>query len=224
MQSLLALALSVLPASRPELGEFPPEARERGVAATVKVVCPADGAWGSGVIVARGGPHTYVLTAHHVVAGGRTAEVRVAPAAGGPKAEVTHRAEVLARSPEADLALLRMPAGDGLPAPLAIARGEARPSSAVSVGWEKGDRPSAREEAVTGKVRIRRPGQAGSVSCWETTRKPAAGRSGGPLLDETGRLIGLASGHDGAAGYYVHAEEIHAFLRQNGLRWIADDR
>jgi hypothetical protein len=35
-------------------------------------------------------------------------------------------------------------------------------------------------------------------------------------------VIGVASGHDGTRGYYVHADEVHAFLRENGLRWLAD--
>jgi hypothetical protein len=42
-------------------------------------------------------------------------------------------------------------------------------------------------------------------------------------VDEAGRVIGLASGHDGETGYYVHADEIHTFLRTHGLKWIVEE-
>jgi hypothetical protein len=38
-----------------------------------------------------------------------------------------------------------------------------------------------------------------------------------------GRVIGLASGHDGKAGYYVHVEEIRRLLRTNGLGWLYEE-
>ena len=76
---------------------------------------------------------------------------------------------------------------------------------------------------MKGPVQIHRPGEASAVKCWEAARPPAHGRSGGPLLDKHGRLVGLASGHDGKAGYYVHIDEIHAFLRANALRWLTED-
>jgi hypothetical protein len=42
------------------------------------------------------------------------------------------------------------------------------------------------------------------------------------LLDSNGRVIGLASGHDAAAGYYVHSDEIHRFLKRNALGWLCE--
>jgi hypothetical protein len=132
-------------------------------------------------------------------------------------------AEVLARSTEMDLAVLRVPATEGLPAPLKLAAKGTKPKAVMSFGWEKGDAPSGLEESLKGKVRLRKPGDTTAVACWEIVRKPAAGRSGGPLVDETGQVVGMASGHDGTTGYYVHADEVHAFLRLNGLSWLAEE-
>ena len=39
------------------------------------------------------------------------------------------------------------------------------------------------------------------------------------MLDQQGRLIGLASGVSGGKGYYIHLEEIRAFLQQQKLPW-----
>jgi S1-C subfamily serine protease len=196
-------------------GEVPKDARERARSATVRVTLAAGDEGASGVLVSRGGPHAHALTAAHVVGDAKAVDVRV----GGK----TLKAEVLTRSADADLAVLRLPNADGLPAPVRVAAAGARPKAVASVGWEKGDAPSVLDERLKGKVRLRRPGELGIVTCWEVERKPAAGRSGGPLLDETGAVVGLAIGHDGKTGYYVHADEVHAFLRQNGLRWLTED-
>jgi hypothetical protein len=214
MHRLFTLTLTALTAPL-AAADFPKDARDRGQAATVKVTS-ADGKEGSGVLVGRGGPHTYALTASHVVATAKAADVRV----GSGK---TFKAEVLARSTDADLAVLRFPTAEGVPAPVQVAPVGTSPKAVVSVGWDKGDAPSALDETLKGKVRLRRPGESTSVTCWEVERKPAAGRSGGPLLGETGVVVGVAIGHDGATGYYVHADEVHVFLRQNGLKWLTDD-
>jgi hypothetical protein len=84
----------------------------------------------------------------------------------------------------------------------------------------RGDAPSVLDETVNRKASVRRSEDRAAVWCWETKRKQEVGRSGGPLLDGDGRVIGLASGHDGKHGYYVHAEEIHRLLKRNGLGWL----
>jgi S1-C subfamily serine protease len=193
----------------------PPDARTRGTAATVKVESAADGQTGSGAVIAVEGPHGYVLTAAHVVASAKAVQVRTA-------AGKSATAEVLAKDAVTDLAVLRLPAV-GLPDPVRLVKPGTTPKATVSVGWEKGDAPTALDEAITRKVHLRKPGADAAVWCWQAERKQVAGRSGGPLLDETGAVVGVASGHDGAAGYYVHADEVHTFLRRNGLKWLAGD-
>jgi hypothetical protein len=211
------LAALALPAD-----DFSQALRERAAAATVKVVSAADDSNGSGVIVRRRGPHVYILTAHHIVARASKVEIHVRPAKGG-KAAVYRSAEVLARCAEADLAVVRLASTDAFPQPLPICppgRGPVKRSfTALSVGWASGDAPTALVETVRGKVLLRRPGQKKGSWTWEAERRPARGRSGGPLI-EADRVIGLASGHDGKAGYYTHAEEIHRFLQRNALGWL----
>jgi S1-C subfamily serine protease len=214
VQHTAVFGLAALLVAQPA-GEVPKDARERVRSATVKVTLAAGDEGASGVLVSRGGPHAHALTAAHVVGDAKTVDVRV----GGK----TFKAEVLARSADADLAVLRLSNAEGLPAPVRVAPAGTKPKVVASAGWEKGDAPSVLDERLKGKVRLRRPGEQGSVTCWEVERKPAAGRSGGPLLDETGAVVGLAIGHDGTTGYYVHADEVHVFLRQNGLRWLTED-
>lgn len=201
--------------------DFPAAAKDRGVAATVKVVNAADATEGSGVLVRRSTPHVYVLTAAHVVRKAKAVEVRVAV---GGKVRVYKNAEVVAESASADLAVLRIGTRDELPVLPISPAGSKLPAQpvAVGVGWEKGDAPTTITETVLGKVRLRRPGEATATACWEVEKKLIPKRSGGPLVDAAGSVVGVASGHDGTTGYYVHAEEIHEFLRRNGLKWLAE--
>lgn len=217
---LVAAGIAGIAAVAGIAADVPQDVQHRGVAATVKVVNAAENTEGSGVVVKRSPPHVYVLTAAHVVRGVKTAEVQVA--AGG-KVKTYKGAEVLASSGPADLAVLRIGTRDELPAlPLTAGKSPAKPGAAVGIGWDKGDVPTAAAESVFGRVRIRRPGETAATACWEVERPLVPRRSGGPLVDAAGAVIGVASGHDGNKGYYVHADEVHAFLRANGLRWLAE--
>ncbi|HEV3385572.1 MAG TPA: serine protease [Gemmata sp.] len=210
---IIALLTSITPFL---MAEVPEDIRDRGKAATVKVTSDADNQNGSGVAIAQGGAHTYFLTACHIVPTAKKVEVKVS---GGK----TYTAEVFVRSPESDLAILRLPTSEGLPVPIKLAAMGIKPKNLLSIGWEKGDAPNCLDESFKGKVRLKKPGETNAVLCWEVERKPAAGRSGGPLLDESGLVLGVASGHDGKTGYYVHIDEIHAFLRLSGLRWLTEE-
>ncbi|MDY3552157.1 serine protease [Gemmata sp. JC717] len=201
-------------------GPFPAAARERGVSATVKVTSAADDKTGSGVVIRRTKTQAFVLTAAHVVEKAKVVEVQVAGTKDKPG--TTLKAEVLERGAAADLAVLRLTA-DGVPEAVPLAPVGGKPKLVLSVGWEKGAAPGALDEVLKGQVRLRKPGAANVVTCFETVRKQAEGRSGGPLLDECGRVIGVATGHDGKTGYYVHADEVRSFLKANALGWIIEE-
>ena len=44
-----------------------------------------------------------------------------------------------------------------------------------------------------------------------------SGRSGGPLLDADGRLIGVCSGTQEGMNYYTHPDEIRGALQRHRL-------
>ena len=192
------------------------DVRDKGKAATVKVTSEADRQFGSGVIIAQSNSQTYVLTAEHLVPTAKKVEVKLASGK-------TVTAEVLERSPEKDLAVLRILGTEGFPKPVKLAAERVKPKSVISFGWEKGDAPTSLNESLRDKVSLKKPGATNTVMCWEIERKPAAGRSGGALVNESGLVVGLATGHDGTSGYYVHSDEIHTFLRQNGLKWLTEE-
>ena len=226
----LALAFLVLAPGAIETidsPDFPKAAQEAAVTATVRVTNAASGAEGSGAVIGRGGPFVYVLTADHVVQGADRVGVATFSARSYPRPEaVAAAAEVLARSAEADLAVLRLPAPDPPPGCLRVCPPALVPGGgdfpALGVGCP-GGAPTCVADVVRAKRRVRRPGAEGVAAYWETEGRVAKGRSGGPLLDRRGYLIGVAGGTNADRGYYSHPEEIHAFLRRNGLKWLYDD-
>jgi S1-C subfamily serine protease len=226
MQAATLWLALLLAADSPTADDFPASARKAAIAATVRVAIPETGGLGSGVVVRRSGPHVYILTAAHVVGKARQTEVHVPQPGKAGKPRAYRGALVLAASASGDVAILRLPASAGLPEPVPLApaaAGAKVPALALSVGWATGDAPTALSEVVRRKVLITRPGETTSVWCWETRRRQARGRSGGPLLSPAGRVIGLASGHDGEWGYYTHLEEIQRFLKRNGLGWLYEE-
>jgi hypothetical protein len=209
--------------------DFPRDAQVRAVTATVRVFNAAKEVGGSGALIGRNGPLVYVLTANHVVDGAKRLEVSTFTADSYPRAAAVYRAaEVIAQSAEADLAVLRLTTRDELPGSVLVCPPARLPEGkefvALSAGCDRRPAPDCALEDVKGKRRVRRPGAARGVLCWETARAPAMGRSGGPLLDVRGYLIGVDSGAGDGKGYYTHAEEIHTFLRRNGLEWLYEEK
>src|SRR3954469_16457631 len=96
--------------------DFPEGLQTSAVTATVRVVNAAKGGNGTGVVIGRGGPFVYVLTAGHVVDGARALEVHTFSADAYPRAAKVYRAaEVVARERRADLALIRVSTRDAPP-------------------------------------------------------------------------------------------------------------
>jgi len=219
--------LLMIPALVTGAADFPDALQRSAAAATVRVVNGAGKAVGSGTIVKKSGPFVYILTANHVVDGEERPVIVTFPAGATAESDDhTYRsAKVIARTKQGDLALIRLAAGDGWPEPLPVCPPELVPRETafpvLSVGCAEGAKgPSCWADRVRGKKRVRKKGQKEAAYFWEVTKKPVSGRSGGPLVDRRGYLLGVCSGSNGDLGYYCHIDEVHAFLRTNGFRWL----
>jgi S1-C subfamily serine protease len=225
---LTCLLLSVRAEIKPiDAPDFPPSTQVAAVTATVRIVNPQGPSEGSGVLVGRGGPFVYVLTAQHVVAGARQVEVQTFSERSYPRPEKSYRAaEVLAIDAGADLAVVRLATRDPLPGAVKICPPRLVPAgtdwAVLSVGCS-GGAPTCVADKVQAKRRVRRPGVDAVALFWETNKESARGRSGGPLLDRRGLLLGISSGRAEGKAYFSHVDEVHAFLRRNALNWLAEE-
>jgi hypothetical protein len=84
--------------------------------------------------------------------------------------------------------------------------------------------PTLLKEAVLDVVRAKKPGDAKACIYFRTEQKSGIGRSGGPLVDSRGQLLGICSGNDKGRGFFCHLEDIHQFLTANGLRALIEER
>jgi len=127
---------------------------------------------------------------------------------------------VIARAREPDLALVRIPTRDLMPGNLAALRPASmapmeKDFAALSCGVQAGQPPNCSVETVLGKKLIRKPGGAMS-HIWEINREPASGRSGGPLIDKRGSVIGILSGrNDGKGLLHPPSTRFTRFLKGN---------
>jgi S1-C subfamily serine protease len=229
MIALMLLCQCTAQAKTADSADFPRALQESALVATVRVTNPFLDKDGSGVLIHHRGPYAYVLTAAHLVRKERFVDVTTFSVKSYPKAEKTYRgAEVLARDPRADLAVLRLATREAPPGLLPLGPRSAAPAGkdfpVLGVGCERNGPPTPLLDVVKAARVVRKPGEGGKTLCWETATGQPGGRSGGPLLDRQGRLIGLASGVSNGKGYYVHLEEIHAFLRRNALEWLAEEK
>ena len=218
---LASIFLAQLPTI--EADNFSPAVQREALLATVRIINQRTNKLASGVVLRRSGPVVYILTAAHAVDGAEHLEVHLLSTKSFPKAASIHPAvAVLARSKDKqpDLALLRMVGYDGESDGLKIAplvRLPDKDFKALSVGCGIEHAPQLQLETVQDKVQTKRPGSLRSATYFRTKLQPKIGRSGGPLLDVQGRILGICSGTQEGRGYYCHLEEIHQFLHTNGL-------
>jgi len=223
---LLLLALGQ--SGQVESKDFPADVQAAALRATVRVVNVTRNREASAVIVKQEGAGVYFLTAGHVAQAGDKLEIHTFTKDSYPKpADVYKSAEVLAADKEHDVAVLRLVTRDAMPGVLPLCPPAKAPDDknfpALSAGCNSGKPPTCQVETVRGKKKVQRPGDKEPTLAWEVAAAPAKGRSGGPLLDKRGLVLGVASGANDGQGYYVHAEEIYRFLKRNGLERLSEE-
>lgn len=183
---------------------------------------------GSGVVVAPG----KVLTNAHVVELTRT-EPNIVLGIIPPEGTKSYGGRVIAYSPGNDLALVAYDASANLPVATFFAGAATDGQQVTAIGY-----PGSVDRAQGMNLQdIIHPMSAvrttGTVSTGRATKQfdtilhtapLASGNSGGPLVDECGRVLGINSfgsvsdGNDAEYGFAVSDREIASFLRQAGVQ------
>jgi S1-C subfamily serine protease len=203
--------------------DFSKARQEAALLATVQIVNRSRDVDGSGVIVGKKGPFVYILTAHHIASKSKDLEVRTFSLASYPNPQRVYRsAVVLAETSDfRDLALIRLTTNDPMPGSLSLCPGRLVPREkgfqALTVGCSEGKAPTCLVDSVAGMKLVRREDADKALPFWEVDRRHRQGRSGGPIVDKAGYLLGVCSGTNRDKTYFCHTEEIRAFLKENGL-------
>jgi hypothetical protein len=207
--------------------DFSKARQQSAVASTVRIRNGARNAEGSGIILGRKGPFVYILTAQHVIADAKRIEISTFTSASYPKPQRVYReARVIAEASDVrDLALIRLTTDDEMPGSLSLCPARLVPRGkdfkALSVGCSEGKAPTCLVDEVAGKKVVRRQTTDKGATLWEVNRKHLEGRSGGPIVDTRGYLLGVCSGTSREKTWFCHAEEMRAFLRANGLEALS---
>lgn len=157
---------------------------------SIQVRTATQGAEGSGSIIS---PDGYVLTNHHVVAGGESGEIQVSLNDGS-----RHPATLVASDPATDVAVIKIDDAKDLPY---LEFGD---SSALRVGQQvvAVGSPLGLNATVTSGIvsALNRPvrasqggGESSLIDAIQTDAAVNPGNSGGPLVDMEGRLVGMNS-------------------------------
>jgi S1-C subfamily serine protease len=140
---------------------------------------------GSGLIISADG---LVLTNAHVVAGAQTMKITLSDGH-------TAAADLVGSLPDADIAIVRIRGARGLtPADLGSSDDAQVGDPVVAIGnaLDLGGPPSVTEGIISAKDRsVQTPAGATMTDLIQTDAAINPGNSGGPLLDASGRVIGL---------------------------------
>lgn len=218
----IAFAFGQLPTV--DLEGFKPEMQRQALLSTVRVHNKTRNVLGSGVMLERDGTTVFILTAAHVVAGAEELTVDVFSAKSHPQqSQRFNSASVIAcaKDKQPDLAVLRVIGYDGEAKGLKLGSMKESPKQkavrAISVGCAELQAPTVRAETLLDVVRARRGDESKSSLFIRAESAPTIGRSGGPLVDARGQLLGICSGVNQGRGFYCHVDEIERFLNAQGL-------
>jgi putative serine protease PepD len=182
--------VTVVGADPAVLAERPPDSVAgiaSAVLASVVSVTVEEGS-GSGFVISQDG---YILTNNHVVASAGSAEIEVGFFDGS-----TISAEIVGRSPNYDLAVLRVERDDLVPVRLGDSGDVVVGDPVIAIGSPLGLESTVTSGIVSALDRPVTAGGEGDIAFINALQTDAAinpGNSGGPLVDAAGRVIGVNS-------------------------------
>jgi hypothetical protein len=245
MHALLFM-MSALPGQATAEPQFSEALQTKALQSTVRVVHKASNGEGSGVVIRYEDHIAYVLTSAHIIdptlPNGDEIEITFFPR-GKSRADVAPIKTLLdpkSRMPEEDLAVIRLTLKDPPPGVLPLCPKDQAPSLVFRSTPERdgppppnrplgvltvGIGPLGTPEVITDRILVhrflRKTRDSPGFFHWETEKEQAVGRSGGPLVDGNGRVIGICSGTMNQKGYYLSVYEIHKCLLANAWGFLS---
>jgi hypothetical protein len=229
------LLLTALPGQFVNDADFSKKQQQAALEATVRVYHPGTKLYGeskgSGVVVGRKDKFVYVLTAEHNLPPGiegDTVQLSFYTAKSFPNPSKKVENAKAFRFPEVDLAVivaeLAEPCGILRICPpdrvRSIRNPERDPFPVLTLGVGLNEVPVIEVD----RVRHNWAAKPGTQALFfEADREPAEGRSGGPLVDKHGYVIGICNGKRRGKGYYLFVGNIHTALQSPPYRWLYED-
>ncbi len=204
--------------------DFSDKKQVEAVLATVRIWNRTSTNVGSGVILGIETDSVYVLSAAHLAERSDDLAIEVFTKKTYPEAAAKYvDVRIIARDAPQDLLLIEITTRQKMPGVVKLCPVKDLPISttkftALSVGCGDGAAPLCKLANVQGAKEVKRSKDDLPALVWEMTPAPITGRSGGPLFDREGKLIGICSGTSGDKGYFVHPKPILAFLEKYSKR------
>jgi hypothetical protein len=211
---------AVLTAPWVESPDFPREQQEKAYRATLRLRTPGNDL-GTAVRVAwfKDTKKAFYVTAAHVVGNEESVDLEWFDPKNGDVAGTVEGAKVIKTWPEVDLALMLAiePVEPSVIPICPAAKAPAKaPFAVLSLGCQLGS-PDIWLDQVQAEVKVNRAGLRPNMLCWQVGKESIIGRSGGPLVERNGHLVGICSGIAKGKTYYIHVKELEECLKKAHL-------
>ena len=161
---------------------------------------------GTGFIFAKDKESLYIMTAHHVLTGAKTVELRLQ----GRETPIEGAIRLLHSDQESDIAILKIPRNDydGPVLKLSLSENadpQKNPTTMIGINFI--GEPKTQTCKTLTRLRVQLPGKK-PRTMWKVSPAAPKGYSGGPLIQKNNCVIGLCSGRAGQSGYYVVVDNL----------------